>query len=97
MKNPGNKRILVIEDDEHIAEGLKLNLRLQGYDVMLALNGVSGLQLWKEWRPNLIVLDIMLPGIDGYSVLQNIRLEDERLPVLVLSAKGSSEDKIKGF
>jgi DNA-binding response OmpR family regulator len=97
VKNPGNKRILVIEDDEHIAEGLRLNLRLQGYDVKLALNGVSGLQLWKEWRPNLIVLDIMLPGIDGFSLLQNIRLEDERIPVLILSAKGSSEDKVKGF
>jgi len=97
MKNPETKRILVVEDDEHIAEGLKLNLLLQGYDVMVVSNGISGLQKWKEWFPDLIVLDIMLPGIDGLSVLRNIRLEDERIPILILSAKGSVEDKIKGL
>ncbi len=97
MKDSDNKRILVIEDEKHIAEGIKLNLAIQGYDVKLAIDGVSGLQQWKEWQPDLIVLDIMLPCIDGLSVLQNIRLEDERLPILILSAKGSSEDKIKGF
>ena len=81
----------------HIAEGLKLNLSLQGYDVMIASDGISGIQKWKEWQPDLIVLDIMLPGIDGLSVLRNIRLEDERIPVLILSAKGASDDRIKGF
>ena len=97
MKNSETKRILVVEDDEHIAEGLKLNLSLHGYDVMIAPNGVSGLQKWKEWSPDLIVLDIMLPGIDGLSVLRNIRLEDERIPILIVSAKGSVDDKIKGL
>jgi len=97
METTGKYRILVIEDDEHIAEGLKLNLSLQGYSVQIAANGFSGLQLWKEWRPSLIVLDIMLPGIDGLSVLQNIRLVDEQLPILILSAKSASEDKVKGL
>lgn len=97
MKNSGTKRILVIEDDDHIAEGLKLNLSLQGYDVALSLNGVDGLQQWKAWGPDLIVLDIMLPGIDGLSILRNIRLEDERIPILILSARGSVEDKVKGL
>jgi two-component system, OmpR family, alkaline phosphatase synthesis response regulator PhoP len=97
MENSGKKRILVIEDDGHIAEGLKLNLSLQGYEVDIAPDGVSGLQKWKTGQPHLIVLDIMLPGIDGFSVLQSIRLEDERLPILVLSAKGSSEDRVKGL
>jgi DNA-binding response OmpR family regulator len=97
MENFGAKRILVIEDEEHIAEGLKLNLSLQGYDVDIALDGVSGLEKWKTWRPDLIVLDIMLPGIDGISVLRNIRLEDERIPVLILSAKGDTEDKVEGL
>jgi DNA-binding response OmpR family regulator len=97
MKNSGKKRILVIEDDTHIAEGLKLNLSLQGYDVVIAKDGLSGLNEWKELRPHLIVLDIMLPGIDGLSILQHIRLEDERLPVLILSAKAEAHDRIKGL
>ncbi len=91
------KRILIIEDDSHIAEGLKLNLSLQGYEVTIAADGMSGLQKWREWRPHLILLDIMLPGIDGFSLLQRIRLENERIPVLILSAKGDTADRIKGF
>ncbi|MBW1895934.1 MAG: response regulator transcription factor [Deltaproteobacteria bacterium] len=91
------KRVLVVEDEPHLAEGLKLNLSLKGYDVMIAMDGISGLHEWKAWQPDLIVLDIMLPGIDGLSVLQSIRLEDERIPVLILSAKGDSDDKVKGF
>jgi len=91
------KRILIIEDEAHIAEGLKLNLSLKGHDVKISTDGISGLQDWKDWQPDLIVLDIMLPGIDGLSVLRNIRLEDERVPVLILSAKGDSDDKVKGF
>lgn len=91
------KRILVIEDEEHIAEGLKLNLVLKGHQVRISPDGITGLQDWKEWRPHLIVLDIMLPGIDGLSVLRSIRIEDERIPILILSAKGDSDDKVKGF
>ena len=91
------KRILVIEDEVHIAEGIKLNLSLQGHTVKIAADGVAGIDFWKNWQPDLIVLDIMLPGIDGLSVLQNIRLEDERLPVLILSAKATDRDRIKGF
>ncbi len=97
MKNNPKKRILVIEDEDHIAEGLKLNLSLQGYDVKVSVDGVSGLQEWKRWTPDLIVLDIMLPGIDGLSVLQNIRLENEQIPILILSAKGAPDDIVKGF
>ncbi|MDX2448222.1 MAG: response regulator transcription factor [Desulfobacterales bacterium] len=91
------KRVLVIEDDNHIAEGLNLNLSLQGYEVGIAMNGVAGLQMWREWRPDLIVLDIMLPGIDGLSILRNIRLEDEKIPILILSAKAETDYKVKGL
>ena len=97
MKPNNKKRILVIEDDHHIAEGLNLNLSLQGYDVGIAMNGVTGIQLWREWRPDLIVLDIMLPGIDGLSILRNIRLEDEKIPILILSAKVETDYKVKGL
>ncbi|MCK5098924.1 MAG: response regulator transcription factor [Desulfobacteraceae bacterium] len=97
METSEKKRILVIEDEEHIADGLKLNLQLQGYDVKIAIDGLAGLEKWRTWHPNLIVLDIMLPLMDGYSVLKNIRDVDEKLPVLILSAKGNAEDKIKGL
>jgi DNA-binding response OmpR family regulator len=97
MANESPKRILVIEDDQHIAEGLQLNLEMNGYQVFIAPDGPSGLQQWKRQQPHLIVLDIMLPGIDGLSLLRNIRLEDERLPILILSAKADIDDKIEGL
>ena len=97
MNASEKKRIMGIEDEAHIAEGLKLNLELKGYDVNISADGIGGLQDWKEWQPDLIVLDIMLPGIDGLSVLRNIRLEDDQVPILILSAKGDSDDKVRGF
>jgi len=97
VEHKPSKRILVVEDEHHIAEGLRLNLQLQGYEVLIAETGTAGLSAWKQWEPDLIVLDIMLPGIDGISVLKSIRLEDERLPVLILSAKNSAEDRVKGL
>ena len=97
MNELPKKRILVVEDEAHLAEGLKLNLTLKGYDVKIAGNGNAALEQWKAWRPHLMVLDIMLPGIDGLSVLRSIRLEDERLPILILSARGEPDDRVKGF
>jgi len=97
MESSPKSRILIIEDDPHIAEGLELNLTLKGYEVHTAMDGVTGLQQWKDMQPDLVVLDIMLPGIDGMSVLRNIRLEDERLPILILSAKATLDDKIEGL
>jgi len=91
------KKILIVEDDRHIAEGLELNITLKGHRVVIATDGPSGLRSWKAERPDLIILDIMLPGIDGLSVLRNIRLEDERIPILILSAKADIEDKIEGL
>jgi len=96
MESPP-KCILIIEDDHHIAEGIQLNLILQGYEVVIVHDGVAGLNKWKQIAPDLVILDIMLPGIDGFSILQSIRLEDERLPILILSAKGDPDDRIKGL
>ena len=75
MNRSGKKRILIAEDDAHIAEGLSLNLSLQGHDVMVAPDGITAIRQWQTWHPDLIVLDIMLPGLDGLSVLQRIRGE----------------------
>ena len=83
MTDLTKKRVLVVEDEPHLSEGLKLNLSLKGYDVMIAPDGSAALRRWKEWAPDLIVLDIMLPKIDGLSVLRKIRLEDERIPILI--------------
>jgi len=91
------KRILIIEDDRHIAEGLELNLSLQGYAVRIAEDGSRGLRFWQEWRPHLIILDVMLPGIGGLEVLEKIRLDDQYIPILILSAKATMDDKIKGL
>lgn len=97
MENAKKERILVIEDEEHIAQGLELNLSRQGYEVGITRDGLQGLDKWRQWHPDMIVLDIMLPMIDGFSVLRTIRKEDEKIPILILSAKGNTESKIKGL
>ena len=97
MEAIDKKRILVIEDDAHIADGVKLNLSIQGYQVKIAQDGIEGLELWQSWNPDLIILDIMLPMIDGFSILQTLRREDEKIPVLILSARGDTKDKVKGL
>ncbi|MCG8616583.1 MAG: response regulator transcription factor [Desulfobacterales bacterium] len=97
MEAAEKKRILVIEDEEHIADGIRLNLTLQGYEVAVAPDGIEGLEKWRSWHPDLIVLDIMLPMIDGFSILKTIRQEDEKIPVLILSARGDTKDKVKGL
>ena len=97
MDTSATKKILVVEDDDHIAEGLNLNLSLQGYDVAVAPDGVSALDKWRQWHPDLVVLDIMLPVLDGLSVLKQIRQEDKQLPILILSAKSASDDRVRGL
>ncbi|MDI9570168.1 MAG: response regulator transcription factor [Pseudomonadota bacterium] len=97
MKAQPRKRILIVEDDPHIAEGLRLNLTIKGHEASIVADGMAALREWRNWRPQLIVLDIMLPGIDGLAVLRHIRIEDERLPILILSAKSEPEYRVKGL
>ncbi len=97
METAEKKRILVIEDERHIAEGIRLNLNLQGYEARIAADGIDGLSQWRSWKPDLIILDIMLPMIDGFSILKTIRQEDEKIPVLILSARGETRDKVRGL
>ncbi|MCG8549275.1 MAG: response regulator, partial [Desulfobacterales bacterium] len=94
METAEKKRVLIIEDESHIAEGIKLNLTLQGYAAKVAGDGIEGLETWRAWQPDLIVLDIMLPMVDGFSILRTIRREDEKIPVLILSARGDTRDKV---
>lgn len=97
MEAVEKKRILVIEDEAHIADGIQLNLSIQGYGVSIARDGIEGLEQWRAWKPDLIILDIMLPMIDGFSILKTIRKEDEKVPILILSARGDTKDKVKGL
>ena len=90
-------RILIVEDNPDLAAGLRYNLELEGYDVSVAEDGRTGLQRARTWSPDLLILDLMLPGIDGFHVLQSLREEGFRAPVLVLTAKGEEEDKVRGF
>ncbi len=97
MEKAEASKILVVEDEVHIAEGIKLNLELAGHEVEVAVNGVIGVEKWKSFRPDLIVLDIMMPEMTGHEVLATIRQVNRELPILILSAKNESVDKVKAF
>jgi two-component system, OmpR family, alkaline phosphatase synthesis response regulator PhoP len=90
-------RILVIEDNAALASGIEYNLGLEGHEVQVADDGRRGLALAREWSPDLVILDLMLPGIDGYEVLRAIRGDKNDVPVLILSARGEEADKVRGF
>jgi DNA-binding response OmpR family regulator len=90
-------RVLVVEDSTDLAEGLRYNLELEGYAVKVADDGNTGLTLAREWDPDLVILDLMLPGIDGYQVLRTLRADGRQTPVLILSARGQEADKVRGF
>jgi DNA-binding response OmpR family regulator len=91
------ERILVIEDDPSILRGLQLNLGMEGYMVRSATDGETGLQLAKTEKPDLVVVDVMLPRLGGLEVVREIRKDDPDLPVLILSAKGQESDKVAGL
>lgn len=89
--------ILLVEDEENLQEALKLNLELEGYLISSAYNGAEALKAVQQEHFDLIILDIMLPEIDGISVLENIRLTGNLIPVLILSAKNNSADRVLGL
>ena len=90
-------RVLVIEDNSALAEGIAYNLRHEGYESRIAEDGRVGLSAVREWNPHLVILDLMLPGIDGYQVLESMRREGNRVPVLILTARAEEADKVRGF
>lgn len=93
----GGARILVVEDNSDLAAGIEYNLKLEGYDVRIAGTGHDALAIADRWSPQLVLLDLMLPGIDGYTVLQRLRAAGNTVPVLILSARGEESDKVRGF
>ena len=90
-------RVLVVEDQRDLAALLAQNLRIEGLDVRTVEDGREVMPLVRSWAPELVILDLMLPGIDGYEVLRQIRAMSSDLPVLILSARGEEQDKIRGF
>lgn len=91
------KRILLVEDEEHLIDAIKLNLELENYIVKVAEDGKKAIELWENQRFDLILLDVMLPNVDGLTVCETIRLKDSEIPILILSAKGSNSDKVQGL
>ena len=90
-------RVLIVEDNHDLAFGLRNNLEIEGYTVDVADDGPSGLAAARRTAPDLIVLDLMLPGMDGYRVLRQLREEGLSMPVLILTARGEEADKVLGF
>lgn len=89
--------ILLVEDEENLHEALKLNLNLEGYEVTSAYDGAAALKAVHDEYFDLIILDVMLPELDGFSVAQNIRLTNDEVPILMLSARNTSEDRVTGL
>ena len=90
-------RILIVEDNPDLAYGLRTGLEIEGYDVHVAENGETGLDRARSWVPDLVMLDLMLPGMDGYRVLRTLREGGSDVPVLILTARGEEADKVLGF
>ena len=91
------KKILIIEDEADLIKGLKLNLSDEGFDVAWAANGVEGLRKALEEAPDLIILDIMLPEMDGLEVCRKLRQKNVDIPIIMLTAKGEEIDKVVGL
>ena len=89
--------VLLVEDEENLHDALKLNLELEGYEITSAYDGHQALQKLEQEYFDLIIMDVMLPGIDGISVTENIRLQNNDVPILILSAKNTSADRVFGL
>jgi two-component system response regulator MtrA len=95
---PGQQgNILIVEDNSDLAYGLRTGLEIEGYEVAVAEDGETGLARARQWLPDLVILDLMLPGMDGYRVLRSLRDDGLEMPVLILTARGQEADKVLGF
>ncbi len=91
------RKILIIEDEQHIVDILKFNLQKEGYETIEALDGATGLELAINEKPNLILLDVMLPQMDGFEVCRKIREEHMQVPIIMLTAREEELDKVLGL
>ena len=92
----GKYKILIIDDDINICELIRLYIEKEGYEVLTVYNGIKALEVFKEFTPNLVILDIMLPGMDGWQVCREIR-KISSIPIIMLTAKGETFDKVLGL
>ena len=97
MSEEKNTSILLVEDEENLHEALKLNLELEGYNVTSSFDGAAALKAVDEEYFDLIILDVMLPEMDGISVAETIRISNNEVPILILSAKNTSADRVLGL
>jgi two-component system alkaline phosphatase synthesis response regulator PhoP len=97
MSEEKKMSILLVEDEENLHEALKLNLELEGYDVVSAYDGAAALKALQVEYFDLIILDVMLPEMDGINVTETVRLNNNEVPILILSAKNSSADRVLGL
>ena len=91
-----SRRVLVVDDDPMVASTIQRVLRPEGYDVDVALGGLAALNRVREHRPDLVVLDVMMPGVDGLEVCRRLRAEDT-MPILLLTARGGTADRVRGL
>lgn len=89
--------VLLVEDEENLHDALKLNLELEGYEITSAYDGHEALKKVEDEYFDLIIMDVMLPGVDGITVTENIRLQNNEVPILILSAKNTSADRVSGL
>ncbi|HVS67746.1 MAG TPA: response regulator transcription factor [Mycobacteriales bacterium] len=94
---PGEARLLVVDDEPNIVELLSASLRFAGFDVASAADGQQALKLVESFQPELVVLDVMMPGIDGFEVVRRMRERQQLMPVLFLTARDATDDKIAGL
>ena len=90
------KKILIVEDEANIRELLRLYLEREGYTVLEAENGVEGIKKWKSDKPDMLLLDVMMPVMDGWEVCREIRAESD-VPIIMLTAKGEAADRVSGL
>jgi len=90
------KKILIVEDEANIRELLRLYLEREGYTVLEAENGVEGIKKWKSDKPDMLLLDVMMPVMDGWAVCRELR-KTMKMPIIMLTAKGETEDKVSGL